>query len=108
MADEACMLTTFDNPYNPFTQFDNWFHFDTEKGYNTCDYLGRIAKTSDEFTDEEYSKAIEAAIDEIIKYDFMNIYKKYTKTTKNKWQLQAKDIGRGSQKHTPSLHRRAP
>ena len=74
MAKEACMLTTFDNPYNPFTQFDQWFLFDTEKGYNTCDYLGRVTKTSDEFTDEEYSQAIEAAIDEIIKYDFMNIY----------------------------------
>ena len=79
MAKEACMLTTFDNPYNPFTQFDQWFLFDTEKGYNTCDYLGRVTKTSDEFTDEEYSQAIEAAIDEIIKYDFMNIYKKIYK-----------------------------
>ena len=79
MANEACMLTTFDNPYNPFTQFDNWFHFDTEKGYNTCDYLGRIAKTSDEFTDQEYNQAIESAIDEIIRYDFRNIYKKIYK-----------------------------
>ena len=25
--DEA-MLTTFDNPYNPFTQFLEWFQFD--------------------------------------------------------------------------------
>lgn len=82
MANEACMLTTFDNPYNPFTQFDNWFHFDTEKGYNTCDYLGRIAKTSDEFSDEEYNRAIEAAIDEIIKYDFMNIYRKIYKNNR--------------------------
>ena len=79
MVKEACMLTTFDNPYNPFTQFDRWFLFDTEKGYNTCAYLGRIAKTSDEFTDEEYNQAINAAIDEIIRYDFRNIYKKIHK-----------------------------
>ena len=76
MANNACMLTTFDNPFNPFTHFDQWFLFDTEKGYNTCDYLGRIAKTSDEFTDEEYETAIEEAMDEIIKFDFRNIYKK--------------------------------
>lgn len=79
MANEACMLTTFDNPYNPFTHFDQWLHFDTEKGYNTCAHLGRIAKTSDEFSDEEYNRAIEAAIDEIIRFDFRNIYKKVYK-----------------------------
>ena len=55
MANETCMLTTFDNPYNPFTHFDQWFMFDTEKGYNTCAYLGRIARTSDEMTEEEYN-----------------------------------------------------
>lgn len=73
---KSYMLTTFDNPYNPFTQFEKWFLFDTEKGYNTCAYLGRIVRTSDEFTDEENDLANERAIDEIIKYDFMNIYEK--------------------------------
>lgn len=69
-------LTTFDNPYNPFTQFTKWFLFDVEKGYNSCGYLARIARTSEEFTDEENNREIERAIDEIIKYDFLNIYKK--------------------------------
>ena len=69
-------LTTIDNPYNPFTQFDEWFLFDLEKGYNTCDYLGRIARTSDMLTDQENDEEIERAIDEIIKFDFRNIYKK--------------------------------
>lgn len=82
MANETCMLTTFDNPYNPFTHFDQWFMFDTEKGYNTCAYLGRIARTSDEMTEEEYNRTIEAAIDEIIKFDFRNIYKKVYKNKK--------------------------
>lgn len=70
------ILTTFDNPYDPFEQFNSWFLFDTEKGYNTCAYLARIAKTSDQLSDEENEEEIERAIDEIIKYDFMNIYKK--------------------------------
>lgn len=77
-----CMLTTFDNPYNPFDQFTSWFLFDIEKGYNSCAYLGRIAKTSDNFTEEENNREIERAIDEIIKYDFMNIYKKVKKSDK--------------------------
>ena len=71
-----CMLTTFDNPYNPFDEFTSWFMFDEEKGYHSCAYLGRIAKTSEQLSDEENALEIERAIDEIIKYDFQNIYKK--------------------------------
>lgn len=71
-----CMLTTFDNPYDPFEQFTSWFLFDVEKGYNTCGRLARIAKLSDEFSEQETDNEITRAIDEIIKYDFMNIYKK--------------------------------
>ncbi len=69
-------LTTFDNPYDPFEQFTQWFLFDVTKGYNSCAYLGRIAKTSDQLSDEENEAEVERAIDEIIQYDFRNIYKK--------------------------------
>lgn len=72
----ACTVTTFDNPYDPFDEFDSWYIFDVEKGYNTCCYLDRVAKTSDALSDEENDRIIEQAIDEIIKYDFRNIYKK--------------------------------
>jgi hypothetical protein len=74
------MLTTFDNPFDPFEQFTDWFMFDVEKGYNTCSYLARIAKLTDDMSDQEVNDEIERAIDEIIQYDFMNIYKKVTKT----------------------------
>ena len=70
------MLTTIDNPYNPFTQFSKWFMFDTEKGYNSCGYLDRIARLSDELSEEENAAEIERAIDEILKYDFTNMRKK--------------------------------
>lgn len=75
-----CMLTTLDNPYDPFEQFTSWFLFDVEKGYNTCSRLARIAKISDQLSQKENDEEIERAIDEIIKYDFMNIYKKVTKS----------------------------
>jgi len=74
-----CRLTTFDNPYDPFEQFTDWFLFDEEKGYHTCAYLGRIARTSDSLSDEENQREVERAIDEIIKYDFRNIYRKTTR-----------------------------
>lgn len=71
-----CAITTFDNPYDPFEDFTSWFLFDEEKGYHTTAYLGRIARTSDELSDEENDIEVERAIDEMIKYDFQNIYKK--------------------------------
>lgn len=74
-------LTTFDNPYDPFDQFASWFLFDVEKGYNTCSYLARIAQLSDDMSEEEVDAETERAIDEIIEYDFMNIYKKIKKNT---------------------------
>ena len=73
------MLTTFDNPFDPFEQFTDWFMFDVEKGSNTCSYLARIAKLTEDMSDQEVNDEIERAIDEIIQYDFMNIYKKVTK-----------------------------
>lgn len=71
-----CALTTIDNPYSPFEQFKEWFAFDIEKGYNSCAYLARIARTSHQLSDEENSREIERAIDEILKYDFRGIYVK--------------------------------
>ena len=70
--ENECMLTTFDNPFDPFEQFTSWFLFDVEKGYNSCSYLARIAKLSDDMTESEIDEEIERAIDEIIKYDFTN------------------------------------
>lgn len=78
---KKCMLTTFDNPYDPFDQFTSWFMYDIDKGYNSCDYLGRIARTSDQLSEEENDQEVERAIDEIIKYDFRNIYKKVCENT---------------------------
>lgn len=80
MASE-CMLTTFDNPFDPFEQFTSWFMFDVEKGYNSCGYLARIAKLTDDMSEEEVDRETERAIDEIIYYDPLNIYKKVTKNT---------------------------
>lgn len=75
---KRCALTTFDNPFNPFEQFTSWWLFDEEKGYHSSAYLGRIARTSDQLSDEENDREIERAIDEIVKHDFLNIYRKVT------------------------------
>ena len=73
------MLTTVDNPFNPFEQFTSWWLFDIEKGYNSCSRLMRIAKLSDDMSSKEEEDEIERAIDEIVKYDFLDVYKKVKK-----------------------------
>ena len=73
------MLTTIDNPFDPITQFDEWFAFDESKGYNTCSYLARITRTSDELSQVDEDLEVEAAIDEIISLNVLGIYKKVTR-----------------------------
>lgn len=70
------MLTTVDNPFDPFEQFTSWLLFDNEKGYNTCGKIARIAKFTDDMTEKERDIETDRAIDEIIMNDFLNIYVK--------------------------------
>ena len=73
---KVCMLTTTDNPFDPFDQFIQWFMYDIEKGYYSCSRLARIARIEDEMTEQEVDAEIERAIDELIKLDFTDKYKK--------------------------------
>lgn len=70
------MLTTIDNPFDPFEQFTSWDLFDREKGYFTSNYLGRIVHLSDDMTQKEENEEVERAIDEIIAINPLGIYKK--------------------------------
>ena len=71
-----CALTTFDNPYNPITEFDKWFQYDEDHDYHSSGYLARIARTTNQMSDEENDMEIERAIDEIIDIDPFGIYTK--------------------------------
>lgn len=70
------MLTTVDNPYDPSTQFDEWYAFDTAAGYNTTSLLARIVKTSDELSEADQDAALEDAIDEIVKENVSGVHRK--------------------------------
>ncbi len=73
------MLTTVDNPYDPFTQFDQWLAFDTQMGYNTCAYLARVCKTSPELSEIDQDVLTYAAMDEIVANDPTKNYKQVEK-----------------------------
>lgn len=74
------MLTTVDNPFDPFTQFDDWYAFDTRAGYNSSAYLARVVRSSDELSEADQSVAIELAIDEIVKLNVNGMYRKVQAT----------------------------
>lgn len=70
------MLTTVDNPYDPETQWDEWFEYDSRKGYDTPGLLARITITSDELSELDQDIARETAIDEIISENVTGMHKK--------------------------------
>ena len=72
-------ISTKDNPYDPFDNFEQWMLFDVQKGYNSCGLLARIATYSDAMTDEEVQKETERAINEIIRLDLTDNYIKVVK-----------------------------
>ena len=75
-------LTTTDNPYDPFVQFDDWYAFDELKGYHTCSYLARIYdlfNVSNDISKEEKAMIEEQAIDRIVNLNVLGIYKKVVK-----------------------------
>lgn len=70
------MLTTVDNPYNPYTHFDQWYTWDLAAGYDTASYLARVIHTSDELSEADQDLAQAQAIDEIVKEDVLGLYRK--------------------------------
>lgn len=72
--DEEFMLTTLDNPFNPFTQFDEWNRYDMQRGYHTCAYLARITTSSDEVSSTQEDLDIDKAMNEIIDLNLSGLY----------------------------------
>ena len=85
--EKGYMLTTVDNPFDPFDDFTSWFMFDCEKGHNTSSRLARIAKIDSEMTQKEVDEEMDRAMDLIVKYDledkYIKIQEKQTATVQN-------------------------
>lgn len=73
------MLTTVDNPFNPFTMFDEWLAYDINKGYNTSSFLGRIARVSDDLSEVDQALSIQQAIDEIVTENVSGMWRKVSR-----------------------------
>lgn len=79
MADTEYMLTTVDNPFDPFTQFDEWLEYDIRLGYNTCSFLDRIAKGSNDLSPTDQAKVVQDAIDEIVNENVSGMWRKVSR-----------------------------
>ena len=76
MTDNESMLTTIDNPFNPFEEWDEWYSYDKTMGYNTTEYLARIVRSAPDLSDADQELSITQAIDEIVEYNILGVYKK--------------------------------
>jgi hypothetical protein len=75
------MLTTVDNPFDPFTRFDEWYNYDVSMGYNTSSFLDRIVKNSNDISEPDQAIAIQDAIDEIVKENVSGMWRKVSRNS---------------------------
>lgn len=72
------MLSTYDNPFNPFDDFESWFKRDILLKHNCCGLMAIYAAVSPLFSDEVNDKYAEEAVDEIVRLD-PTLYRKVTR-----------------------------
>lgn len=81
MSEVEYMLTTVDNPFDPFTRFDEWLEYDMRMGYHTSAFLARIAKVSTELSEPDQALAIQSAIDEIVQENVSGMWRKVSRNS---------------------------
>ena len=68
------MLSTTDNPFNPWTHYDQWFDWDTSRGYNTASYLATIVQLINANGRVSDDDALALAIDDILEFNITGNY----------------------------------
>lgn len=72
---KEAFITTHDNPFDYFKQFDEWLNYDRQMGYFTLELVGRLAKLAPELSEEEEKIELERVFDSIIEWNG-DFYKK--------------------------------
>ncbi len=68
------MLSTTDNPFNPWTHYDQWFDWDTSRGYNTASYLATVVQLINANGRVSDDDALTLAIDDILEFNITGNY----------------------------------
>lgn len=69
------MLTTVDNPFDPFSNFDEWDSYDKALGHNSMALLARVVITSPDLSDADQELAIEQGIEEIVRENVSGVHR---------------------------------
>ena len=75
------MLTTVDNPFDPFTQWDEWFAYDYKMGYDTPAFLARVAWVSEDQSEPDQAVALDQAMDYIIQENVSGMWRKIARNS---------------------------
>lgn len=75
------MLTTYDNPFDPFTMFHDWLAYDSMMGYNTPAFLDRVAYGSDDLSEPDQQLSMQNAIDEIVRENVSGMWRKVSRSS---------------------------
>lgn len=70
--DEEAMLTTIDNPWNPFTHFDEWKEFDLVNNHNTYEtlaILGSFGLLQSRLSEAEFDEHVVNTMNRLIEED---------------------------------------
>lgn len=76
MSDQNVMLSTVDNPWNPWTHFSEWYAFDESFGYHSSSLLAHVAKTFVSDSDDDETTATQLAINEIVTENVSGMHRK--------------------------------
>lgn len=69
-------ITTVDNPFDPFTQFERWFNFDEQNNYRTCERVARLAHCNfDNLTAKENDELINQAMNTLVELYGDKVYR---------------------------------
>ena len=61
-------ITTKDNPFDYFKQFNQWLNFDRQKGYYTLEYVARLARLAPDLSEEQERLEMEDTFNRIIEW----------------------------------------
>ena len=84
---ERFMLSTLDNPFDPFDEFAKWYMFDCEKGHQTSSRIARLAQLDSEMSTKEIEAEQIRVMEFIYKHDlegkYVKVWEKQTATAAN-------------------------